>query len=206
MFWKKKAKPSHIVDVTIKVNLRGIENYLKINREGVYPRPVSQLDWHSSVIQQHRIFVMPPSDEQSEYYFHKSINKPSRCFVGVQSLSATGTPKVKRYCDVHQVDGELEWDIWNEYLTVAIDRKLIAFVPLAEIVSIQQTGRTSSINPAPRSDRQVVESPVQGDGKGPFFSMLRTIDSEGVMYSNEFALIVFEAASKLNNYDYELKN
>lgn len=205
MFWKKKNKPNHIVDVTIKVNVQGIESYLSSNKEKVFPNPVSQQDWEAGVLQQHRIFVMPPCGEQSEYYFHKSINKPSQSFIGAQSLSETGTPEIKRYCKTHQIDGELEWDIWHEYLTVAIDRKLIAFVPLAEIVLLQQTGKTSSTNMALQSDKQIVKFPVNSEGT-EFFSMHRTIDCEGVMYSNQFALIIFEAASKLNNYDYELKN
>jgi hypothetical protein len=203
MFWnKKKKEPKWIVDITIEVNLYNIKNYLSEGYDAD-PKPVSKGDWEYEITQQHRIFVMPPTDTQPEYYFHRSICKPSHDIRGAQVLSETGTKEVKQYCKESDIYGDLEWNIWHNFLMVTIDRKIIAFVPLYEIGIIQLTGRTSST--AIIFEEEVVQSPANLDGT-KFFSMHQTIDHDGVIYSNEFATIIFEASKKLVNYDYELKN
>lgn len=205
MFWnKKKKEPKWIVDITIIVNLYNIESYLSEDNEA-NPKPISKCDWEHEVIQQHRIFVMPPSNIQPEYYFHRSICKPSHNIRGIQVLSETGTKEVKQYCKEKKIYGNLEWDIWENFLMVTIDRKPIAFLPIDEAGLIQLTGKTSSTAMGLNSTEKVVKFPANLD-KTEFFSMHQTIDSDGVMYSNEFATVIFESPKNLVNYDYELKN
>jgi len=203
MFWnKKKKEPKWIVDITIEVNLYNIKNYLSEGCDAD-PKPVSKGDWEHEITQQHRIFVMPPNDTQPEYYFHRSIYKPSHDICGTQILSETGTKEVKQYCKESDIYGDLEWAMWHNFLMVTIDRKIIAFAPIDEAGIIQLTGRTSSA--AISFEKEVVQFPANLD-RTKFFSMHQTIDRDGVIYSNEFSTIIFEAPKKLINYDYELKN
>jgi hypothetical protein len=205
MFWsKKKKEPKWIVDITIIVNLYNIKNFLSKDYQ-TNPEPIPKSDWGHEVTQTHRIFVMPPTNNQPEYYFHRSICKPSHDIRGAQVLSETGTEEVKQYCKEEKIYGDLEWDMWHNFLMVTVDRKVIAFLPINEASHIQLTGRTSSTAINLNSTGEVVKFPANFD-RTELYSMHQTIDKDFVMYSNEFATVVFESPKKLVNYDYELNN
>jgi hypothetical protein len=182
-----------------------IQRYLS-EKDEHQPNPIPITDWEYNVTQQHRISIMPPSETQPEYYFHQSIGKPSPCLLGVHTLSDTGTEEVKSYCEEVGIVGDLEWDVWHNFLCVSIDRKIIAFAPIDEAALLQLTGKTSSTSLPLKSKKDVVKFPISLD-ESDFYSMHQSIDSEGVIYSTEFAAIIFESPSRLLvNYDLYLKN
>jgi hypothetical protein len=204
MFWnKKKKEPKRIVEITIIVNLFNINSYLTAKGDDE-PNPIPKNEWENEVSQQHRIFIIPPTESQPEYYFHRSVEKPSHSLLGAHTLSVSGTEDVKSYCEDVGIVGDLEWDMWHNFLCVSIDRKMIAFVPIIEAYNIQSTGNTSAKTILIK-DESVVKFPASLDGARSF-NMHQIIGSEGVIYSNEFVAVIFEAPTRLVNYDFELQN
>lgn len=189
MFSKKKDK--NLIEVTIDINLFEIEKYLASDNKE--PDPMSFIDWEDKVLQTHKITVLP-STENTEFYYHQSANKISHNFNGIHILSETGADEIKQYCESYKIYGELEWQIINSNIFISLDRKFLGAAPLREATNLQAKGKTSSSgHPLLNNTKEVIIVDWEGDDTDANkIPMHKTIDSKGVIYSNQHICVVYE--------------
>lgn len=186
-----KKKDKNLIEVTIEINLFGIDKYLVSDDKA--PGPISFLDWEYKVLQTHKITVLP-STENIEFHYHQNANKISHNFNGVHTLSETGNDDVKQYCKSHKIYGELEWQIINLNIFISLDRKFLGAAPLIEATNLQTSKKTSSSgHPFLNKTKEVITVDLGGDDtEANKIPMYKTIDSKGAMYSNKHICVVYE--------------
>ncbi len=187
MFGTKKDR--QIVELEIEFNLTAINKWL--DKDGELEDIEKMKDWNAgdSVVEKYCIDVLP-NGQRNVMYFHRKK--------GVFSGSVGGHDIPKGAGKIE----ELEWYEWREFLSVAVNRKLILSVPVREIVELHVAGKLlkDSGNYLDQLKEQKIEVPVLFDDENQpkgFVNVWRRSASKFVCYRNTLGSVTASTTSDI---------
>jgi hypothetical protein len=191
MFLSRNKSEKYIVRIVVALNLPALQRWLRSGEVDVSVIPYAK--WKNRDGFKYQISILPVT-KNLDWFFHKNANEYSHSLNAEMDISQ------------HLITGQefqgleyLEIEHWRGQLAVSVCRKLILMAPLSECLAIASEGKTSIGQWDPQEDE--IEVPVAVDEiemRKPtsFMSVHRSIDQDGVVYSNELAACAIDSPKR----------
>ena len=186
-----KKPDGYILELNLEFNLSEIGAFLKSElKEGEVPT-IPRYEWDNPIIQSYTIFVLPIGKD-TDWYYHKNINKFSHAIQGTHILNEATHPQInlEKFCNEYGVF-TLEWKLWRGCLSMKVigeNSKLLLLAPLEEAALLQTSERTTSTEFWP--EKKVIKVPASFNDDGEpesYIEICETIAKDHVIYSNLLA-------------------
>lgn len=199
--YTKKTNAQHLLQISLLIDLNAVADWLD---GGASKIPIVEMnEWDCPAVQSYSFTLFANNGSNHDYWYHENLNKFSESLAGHQYLADIVHPDLHmpNFCKRHALE-DLEWEIVRNLLCVAVNRRVIMLAPLDESVPLIRTGKTSATNNHLTSSEIVNVPSTFGDKGEPteYFSVHKSIDGLGVIFSNKLVAVILETPSGLVAY------
>ncbi|MCK5475124.1 MAG: hypothetical protein KAI71_00895 [Candidatus Pacebacteria bacterium] len=211
MFNNKKDKK--IIELDIKFNLDTIDKWInsacKTNNYADKIESIKQVeqDWCDAFIVSYCIDVLP-FGKNSDYYFHREKNIFSNSINGSDLFDnmSPASKDIKVFTKNRGIEG-VEWRIDKDGLMVAVNRKLMLWVPVVKFAELQIHGKIiinnlNLKNANLYTDEQKIKIPIECEDSTrnqpkKFIEVLEQTTKYSAGYRNSFCSVLASLTSDI---------